>query len=94
VSKNLTPEILAEIRRVLERFGVQFIGPEVEPPKGKKIFNLDLTDTAQINQFLESRGADMYLSMHHRLVERHDLRSGGFARSKRMVTRRGAGASP
>jgi hypothetical protein len=61
VSKNLTPEILAEIRRVLERFGVQFIGPEVEPPKGKKIFNLDLTDTAQINQFLESRGADMYL---------------------------------
>jgi hypothetical protein len=60
MAKDLTPEILAEIRRVLERFSVQFIGKD-ELPKGKKIFNLDLTDTAQVNQFLESRGADMYL---------------------------------
>jgi len=43
-----TPEILAEIRRVLERFGVTEDG-------------LDLTDTSQVNRLLESRGADIYL---------------------------------
>jgi len=45
--KDLTPEILAELRRVLERFG--------------ESDGLDLTDTQALNRLLESRGADIYL---------------------------------
>jgi hypothetical protein len=44
---DLTPQITAEIRRVLDRFG---IGAD-----------LDLTDTSAVNHILESRGADIYL---------------------------------
>lgn len=44
---DLTPQITAEIRRVLERFGI--------------VSDIDLTDTQAVNRVLESRGADIYL---------------------------------
>lgn len=45
---DLTPEITAQIRLVLERFGVHT--PD-----------LDLTDTARVVRLLEACGADIYL---------------------------------
>lgn len=46
---DLTPEIVIEIRRVLERFGAN------------KEEQIDPANSQQVNQFLESRGADIYL---------------------------------
>jgi hypothetical protein len=51
MANDLTPEITAEIRLVMERFGVQ----------QKDLADYDLTDTSQVNRILESRGADIYL---------------------------------
>jgi hypothetical protein len=48
-SKDLTAEIVAEIRRVLTRFS---FADDIE---------IDPTNSQQVNQFLESRGADIYL---------------------------------
>jgi len=45
---DLTSEILAELRRVIERYGIESDG-------------LDLTDTQALNRLLESHGADIYL---------------------------------
>jgi sugar phosphate isomerase/epimerase len=49
VPEDFTSEIITEIRRVLERFGVEFTG------------QLDLTNPHAVNRCLESRGADIYL---------------------------------
>jgi hypothetical protein len=49
MAKDLTAEITAEIRRVLERFGISISA------------NLDLTDPSDVNRLLEGRGADIYL---------------------------------
>ena len=46
--RDLTSEILAELRRVLHKFCIASLG-------------LDLTDTQAVNQLLQSRGADIYL---------------------------------
>ena len=61
MTKNLTPEIRAELRRVLEKFGVKFLGPGEEAPRGKKVVTITLDDTQQVNHILESRGADIHL---------------------------------
>lgn len=49
MAKDLTPEITAEIRRVLERFDISIDA------------DFDLTETSKVNRILESRGADIYL---------------------------------
>jgi hypothetical protein len=43
MAKDLTSETIAEIRLVLERFGVSIVA------------NLDLTDTSEVNRLLQSR---------------------------------------
>jgi hypothetical protein len=58
---DLTPDILVEIRHVLERFGVQFLSQEDQDPIGKQVIRIDLQNTQQVNRILESRGADIYL---------------------------------
>jgi hypothetical protein len=61
MAKDLTPEIKAEIQRVLEKFGVKFLGPGEKDPKGKKVIKLKLDDTSQVNRILEGSGASIYL---------------------------------
>jgi hypothetical protein len=58
---DLTPQILANIRRVLERFGIHFLGHEDQDPIGKEVIRIDLKNTQEVNRILESRGADIYL---------------------------------
>jgi hypothetical protein len=48
MARDLTLDIIAELRCILERVGI------IED-------DFDLTDTFQVNRFLESRGADIYL---------------------------------
>ena len=48
MAKDLTLDIIAELRCILERVGINED-------------DFDLTDTFQVNRFLESRGADIYL---------------------------------
>ena len=61
MAKDLTPEIKAEIQRVLEKFGVRFLGPDERDPEGKKVIKLKLDDTSQVNRLLERRGASIHL---------------------------------
>lgn len=61
MQKDLTPEIKAEIQRVLEKFGVKFLGPDERDPDGKKVIKLKLDDTSQVNRLLERRGASIHL---------------------------------
>jgi hypothetical protein len=61
MAKDLTPEIKAEIQRVLQNFGVKFLGPEERDPEGEKVLKLNLDDTSQLNQLLQRRGASIHL---------------------------------
>jgi hypothetical protein len=51
----------AEIQRVLEKFGVKFLGPDERDPKGKKVIKLQLEYTSQVNWLLERRGTGIHL---------------------------------
>jgi hypothetical protein len=59
--KDLTPDIIVEIRRVLERFGIHFLSQEDQDPVGKEVIRIDPQNTQQVNRILNSRGADIYL---------------------------------
>jgi hypothetical protein len=61
MAKDLSPEIKAEIQRVLEKFGVRFLEPEEKPPDGKEVVEIKLDDKRQVNCILEQRGADKQL---------------------------------
>jgi hypothetical protein len=61
MAKDLTPEIKAEIQRVLEKFGFKFLGPDERDPKSKKVIKVNLDDTSQVNRLLEARGASIHL---------------------------------
>lgn len=59
--KDLTSEIKAEIQRVLERFGVEFLLRGKQAPEGVNVLKINLEDVHQVNRLLEQRGADIYL---------------------------------
>jgi hypothetical protein len=59
--KDLAPEILAELRRILQTFCVQCIGPTEKIPKGQERDSARPHSTQAVDHPLESRGADIYL---------------------------------